>query len=346
MQLRSLFASTALLAVGFANAAPAAAAKSLGQAAFTPSASQTYLVVGQNYENEWNGFASGTGKTPAGISVYGDVYTGALNSDSQTMLADYASKHSGVVEIGFSWKDAATANGYTVYQGAQLNNDIASGKFDTQLHKFAAYLKQYPNVKYLMRVEYEVSRNIFANTAVNTFDPNTFDLTAYPKAYNHVTSLILGDGVSNIDFVYHAVRGEAHYLYPGSNVVDWIGFSVFNNDVCLVVGTTSNCVGDTIDPNLKNDLEWAQGQNKPLMIAESAVQPPPSANPDDFVTYLTRLFDIVSTYGLSSISYINSNWPTHGWDQSVWGDSRIEASPTALSWFNSNIANNARYLWG
>ncbi|KAJ3562448.1 hypothetical protein NP233_g9563 [Leucocoprinus birnbaumii] len=345
MQFRSILASTVLIAVSFVNAAPAAAAKTLGQPQFAPSAGQTYFVIGQNYEAEWNAFASGTGKTPAGISVYGDIYSGALNSDSVSMLADYASKHSGVVEIGFSWKDAATSNGYSQFQGAQLCNDIANGKFDSQLHNFANYLKRYPNVKYLMRVEYEVSRNIFANTNPNTFDDSSFDLTAYPKAYNHITSLITGAGVSNIDFVYHAVRGEAHYLYPGSNVVDWIGFSVFNNDVCLVVGTTSNCVGDTLDPNLKNDLVWAQGQGRPLMIAESAVQPPPSSNPSDFVTYLTRLYSIVSTYGLSSATYINSNWPAHGWDQSVWGDSRIEANPSAKSWFNSNIANNARYLW-
>ncbi|KXN84666.1 Beta-1,3-xylanase TXYA [Leucoagaricus sp. SymC.cos] len=347
MRLGASHISITLVAVaGFVNATPVVAAKNPGQPLFAPPSGRTYFVVGQNYEPEWNGFASGTGKTPAGISVYGDIYRGALNSDSQAMLADYASKHSGVVEIGFSWKDAATVNGYTVYQGAKLCNDIAGGKFDTQLHNFAAYLKQFPNVKFLMRVEYEVSRNIFANTVDGTFDPNSFDLTAYPKAYNHVTSLILAGGVTNIDFVYHAVRGEAHYLYPGSNQVDWIGFSVFNNDVCLIAGTTSNCVGDTLDPNLKNDLVWAQGQGKPLMIAESAVQPSPSMNPSDFTTYLSRLFDIASTYGLSSISYIDSNWPVHGWDQSAWGDSRIEANSAALSWFDSNIANNNRYLWG
>jgi hypothetical protein len=77
-----------------------------------------------------------------------------------------------------------------------------------------------------MRVEYEVSRNIFANVGLsliisvlqvakcsvgyqtnpNTFDPTSFDLTAYPKAFTHITGLIRGGGMSNIDFVYHAVR--------------------------------------------------------------------------------------------------------------------------------------------
>ena len=49
----------------------------------------TFVNIGQNYLDEWNSFASGV-KTPAGISVYGNIYDGALNSDSQTLLASYA----------------------------------------------------------------------------------------------------------------------------------------------------------------------------------------------------------------------------------------------------------------
>ena len=97
------------------------------------SASGIFFNVGQNYEAEWQGFANAI-KIPAGISVYGDIYSGALNPDSQNLLATYAQSGryvfevdpsmdiiltilcSGYVEIGFSWKDAMTSNGYTQYQ--------------------------------------------------------------------------------------------------------------------------------------------------------------------------------------------------------------------------------------
>lgn len=56
---------------------------------FAPPAGQTLFNLGQNYIDEWNDFASKI-KTPAGISVYGDIYSGALNGDSQTLLKQYA----------------------------------------------------------------------------------------------------------------------------------------------------------------------------------------------------------------------------------------------------------------
>ena len=101
-------------------------------------AGQTSVVIGQNYLDEWQSFQSGV-KTPAGISTYGDIWSGALNSDSQNLLSAYAAsesyvylssyelcctcqasvnqrKHRGFVEVGMSWKDAMTSNGYTQYQ--------------------------------------------------------------------------------------------------------------------------------------------------------------------------------------------------------------------------------------
>ncbi|KAI0433098.1 hypothetical protein F5Y09DRAFT_339094 [Xylaria sp. FL1042] len=191
-------------------------------------AGQTYLNIGQNYANEWDSFASGI-KTPAGISVYGDIYNGALNSDSQNLLSHYASSHNGYVEIGLSWKDAMTSNGYTLYQGAKPCNDIASGKYDSNLQKLAQYLRDFSGVKYLLRIDDEVSGNLFANTNPNTFDSSTFDLTAYPRAFAHVRQVISG-------------------------------FSIFNNDVCLPVGSTRNCDGQTLDPNILADIKFATGE--------------------------------------------------------------------------------------
>ena len=50
------------------------------------------FVVGQNYIDEWDAFKSAL-VTPAGISTYGDIWSGALNSDSQTLLSTYAASY-------------------------------------------------------------------------------------------------------------------------------------------------------------------------------------------------------------------------------------------------------------
>ena len=77
-------------------------------------------------------------------------------------------------------------------------------------------------MRYLLRVDYEVSGNLHANTNPSQFDPATFDFTAYPKAFAHVRQIVLGT-LPNVDFVFHAVRSQAKQLYPGDAVTDWIG---------------------------------------------------------------------------------------------------------------------------
>ena len=53
----------------------------------------TFFNIGQNYADEWQGFVAGTGVTPAGISVYGDIWSGTLNPDSVNLLSTYAASH-------------------------------------------------------------------------------------------------------------------------------------------------------------------------------------------------------------------------------------------------------------
>ncbi|KAF9887173.1 hypothetical protein FE257_010427 [Aspergillus nanangensis] len=330
-----LFAALACASLSFASPA-----KNVARRSFAPTAGSTVVSIGQNYDDEWHAFADSV-KTPSGISFYGNIYDGALNSDSQTLLADYAGSQNGFVEIGLSWKDDMTSHGYTIYQGAQLCQDIAGGKYDASLNQLGSYLAQFSNVKYLLRVDYEVSGNLHANTNPNGFDSATFDLTAYPAAFAHVRSVILGL-VSNVEFVFHPVRGSASQLYPGDDVVDWQGFSIFNNDVCLAVGSTTNCQGDQLDPNVLKDIQFA---TKPKIVSESGAQPPASADPAAFIDYLDRVRSMVETYDFAGWFYINSLWTAHGWDGSVWGDSRIEANAQVLDWYQQNIVANPRYVF-
>lgn len=264
-----------------------------------------------------------------------------------------------------------TQNGYTQFQGAQLCNDIASGKFDSQLQLLAGDLARYPQVKYLVRPDYEVSGNLHANTDPGAFNPGTFDYTAYPKAFAHVRE-ILNSKNTNIQYIFHAVRGDAQNLYPGDDVVDFIGMSpssippnfslspplfhtpltlynqptgvsIFNNDVCLPVGATTNCAGSRLDPNLARDLAWAP---KPRVIAESAAQPPASAGAAAFTDYLSRVRDVVERYDVAVWTYIDSLWTAHGWPADTWGDSRVESQAEVKAWWQENIVGNERFVFG
>ena len=109
------------------------------------------------------------------------------------------------------------------------------------------------------------------------------------------------------------------------------------------MGTTTNCIGDVLDPNVLLDIQFA---TKPKWVAESAPQPPASGASDSFIDYLTRVKNMVEKYDFAGWTYINSDWPIHGWSTEVWGDTRIEANPDVLAWFNQNIANNTRYTFG
>ena len=233
-------------------------------------------------------------------------------------------------------------NGYSQYQGAKLCNDIASGKYDATLKKFGNSLARYPNVKYLIRPDYEVSGNLHANTAPNSFDQNTWDTKAYPAAFAHVRQ-VLKASVPNSQYVYHSVRGGAQALYPGDGVTDYIGFSIFNNDVCMAVGSTNGCQGAQLDPNVLKDIQWAP---KPKMVAESAVQTPAGDSGAQFVDYLKRVSGMVEKYDFAGWTYINSNWGQHGWPANTWCDSRIEGNSQALSWWKQNVGGNTRYQFG
>ena len=186
-------------------------------------------------------------------------------------------------------------------QGARLCNDIASGKFDNQLKKLGAYLTKYPNVHYLFRIDYEVSGNLHANTNPSTFDQSTWDTGAYPKAFAHVRQAIRAQ-VKNVSFVYHAVRSQGKVIYPGDDVVDFQGFSVFNNDLCLPCGNVVGCSGATLDGNLRGDMEAA---TKPKIIAESAVQPPNTGDAAGFIKYLTLVKNLVEEQDVVGWTYIN-----------------------------------------
>lgn len=236
-------------------------------------------------------------------------------------------------------------NGYPQFESARLQYDIANGKFDAGINRIIDTFSKFPNVKYVLRPDYEVSGNLHGNTNPTQFEEATVDWKAYPAAYRHVRELFTGR-LKNVQTIFHPVRGSAEKMYPGDDVVDFQGFSIFNNDVCVVVGNYPNPCQDPnqrVDVNVMKDIEFAK---KPKWIAESGTQPPASNTPEGFIDYISRVHELVEKYDFAGWAWINSLWTAHGWDPSVWGDSRVEANPQIKDWFMKNVANNPRYVWG
>ena len=176
--------------------------------------------------------------------------------------------------------------------------------------------------------------------AVSELDPS-----AFIDAYNHIVDRIESQAI-NVEFGYHPVRGinDTRWLYPGPENVDWVGFSVFNNEVGMEVNGTFNVPDERIDPNLALSMDFAQLQGHQIVIAESAAQNPAASDPDLFVEYLHRLHEVVERYDVSALSYINSDWPAHGWGPE-WGDSRVEADPTVEVFFLETFGEDTRYVY-
>ncbi len=330
---------------------------------YEPADGKTLVLIGQTYTQEFKDYVGGTGRAPAGSSHYGELYTGTINQGDGEAFLSYATTAypNAYAQVALSWKDNRAASGYPtgdcnlVYK---VSKDIVAGRYNSQIDRIAQALKGRPGTKFLLRIEYEVGRFLFSwknvggcNTGqpINFSDPAIIDNQAYKDAYNHIARRIrVANGVANVAFVYHPVRGteDAVALYPGDTYVDWVGVSVFNHDLCeSLPATQDNCPAtQPADTNLKNTILWAKNTaQKPVIVAEAAVQMNGSATAAGFKTYLNKLFNLVETYDLKGLVYINSNWPAHGWSAPPWGDSRVERlGEVRLYW--RQRAGAARYI--
>ena len=341
---------------------------------------QTVMIVGQTFQDEYIDFIDGTGLVPSGSSHYSTFYLGQIEQGDDSPNAeflDYVRENDlgDYAMVALSFKDNTPAGGYgqMINQNAsdynsnaiwEALNDIRNGAWDAQIDSFSEIMADRPDTQFLLRVGYEVSLLLFAyngdqyvvdwldeqaSAGVNVFEnPDAFpelDRSAFVDAYNHIVDRI-ESRASNVEFGFHPVRGynDTRWLYPGEENVDWVGFSVFNNDVGMEVNGTFNAEGLRLDPNLEQSMDFAQLQGHEIVIAEATAQNPAASDPDLFIDYLDRLDDVVQHYDVAALTYINSDWPAHGWGPE-WGDSRVEMNPQVKAFFLDTFGDGTRYLY-
>lgn len=342
---------------------------------------KTHLLIGQTWQAEFQAQIQGTGRVPAGSSHYGQLYTGRIDQgdDAQnTAFLNWVSNRypGSFAQVAISIKDNPAAGGYSGHNATwKALKDIVAGRWDAQLDAFAATLARYPQTRFFVRIDYETSLMGFANkldtpfvsildkynrlgfnALENAHQIPEFDLQAYPEAFRYIARRLRNHhGLSNVEFVYHPVRGfsDTKWLYPGSEWVDWVAFSLFNHDLCWPTWEGANppfenCPStQLLDANLERGLNWARDSvRKPILIAESAVQSHTGRQSSSAhkIGWLQKIHEVIQRWDIGAWVYIDSYWDSHGWG-SVWGDSRMWTDPIVLrEW--QRITGQPRYLHG
>ncbi len=119
---------------------------------------------------------------------------------------------------------------------------IAAGDFDTSLRRWARNARDF---NYPLLVEYGFEMNgrwepwngFWNGRSIKSGgDPNIPDgAEAFIAAYRHIVELMRQERAHNITWVFHAndrndpgaKRNDLHWYYPGADVVDWMGVSVY-----------------------------------------------------------------------------------------------------------------------
>ena len=363
---------------------------------FFPEDGKTLTLIGQTYQQEYIDYVSGIGTAPAGSSHYGTFFYGTFEqgddggpNTTPLQFMDYVDDtYPGSYALcALALKDNPRAGGYgslnpndsdfTPNAAYNACVDITNGLWDDEIDNYANIFKARPEMKYFLRIGYEVSMGMMANKSTTSWedilanyadqglnileDPSLaseLDTEAFKNAYNYIAHRIREiNQVENVVFVYHPVRGvgDAKGLYPGNQYVDYFALSVFNHDICFPtyepqeggdLNVVVNCESpETLDSNVEQVFDWAQNTlNKPLMIAESTPQTNADFQGADFqVEYLQRITNLIDQYDIKVWAYINSNWVSHNWPPH-WGDTRVEVTPTVKQFWLNNVVNSNRYI--
>lgn len=357
-------------------------------AKFVPPEGKLRMFIGQDSETiEAYGHAVPEDALE-GITLYTSVYStkAKLSFEGVYAAADWDAGRVDYSETLSSFPDAALAIGLIFSDRPDLQEkmgyEIAEGKHDAEIKKFAEYLKQLAPRPIFLRIGYEFDGFWFA------YRPES-----YVKAFRHIHSLLEQVGAENVVTVWQAAlwpdhrmagefsgiynHGEAAMLdrwYPGDDVVDWMGMSVFYRDLSQ---------WDYVTPLTPAELQerflfFAREKNKPVLIAESAPQgyrngkqsgstimynqPTPLTAEAIWRRWYEPYFDFIYSNKdiIRSVAYINTDWDSQkmweckpggragedGCAGGNWGDSRIQANSYIKSKWLEQVLDDSIWLQG
>jgi hypothetical protein len=207
--------------------------------------------------------------------------------------------------------------------------DVAGGGQDARIDRAAARLKAFPGTLFLA-LHHEPENDVRAGGGMTAPD--------YAAMFRHTVRRLRAGGVTNVVFVlvYMAYQPwcEKEWfadLYPGDDVVDWIGMDPYLSarPGGYGYGDFSHLVNHTSDPaRWPGFYSWVTREHgrKPLMIAEWGVYEH-AADPAQKAWIFSTVAQQIGRFpAIRALVYFDSpNAPK--------GDTRPDSSPPALSEF-------------
>jgi hypothetical protein len=192
---------------------------------------------------------------------------------------------------------------------------------------------------------------------------------AFQQAFRHIVHLIRDDaGARNTTWVFHVTAEDApdpddpnagapwnrlENYYPGDDVVDWLGVSVYGaqqpgDDACPAFAPAM----DAVFPRL---VELGGGAGRPIFLLEFGVTAgnshcgpesrPPCTRPTGAARWANLALDALLVEqkwpALRGISWWNESWPNDDDDAS---DMRVQSVPCLEQVFRRHLASNPRIL--
>jgi len=218
----------------------------------------------------------------------------------------------------------------------------AAGAEDARIDRLAAYLKAHYTGKFFMAVHHEPEND------VNPTAGSGMTAKDYAAMYRHTVQRLRADGVTNVVFVLAYMSYEKWFnaswwgdLYPGDDVVDWIGVDAYltAGPTAFHNGSFSDLMDRTTSSAFPGFYGWATTKHpgKPVMLAEWGVYENTAGDLTVKPAHFNTVLPDLSKYpALKAMLYFDAPSTQSG------GDLRIDSSPAALTAFQK-IAADPRF---
>lgn len=207
---------------------------------------------------------------------------------------------------------------------------VAAGRADARIDALARYIDATFPYKFFLSVWHEPENDVVATAG------SGMTAADYAAMYRHVVLRLRHDGVTNavtvmnyMGFVNWAAKDWFGQLWPGGDVVDWIGLDPYGSGAAS--GYSARDFATLVNRPLGSFpgyYTWATTQHpgKPIMLAEWGVTRDPS-NPGGQASFFATVQKQLDSYpAVRALVYFDMpKPPTAGWETSP------AATPSALS---------------
>jgi beta-mannanase len=197
--------------------------------------------------------------------------------------------------------------------------NVAAGKLDTRIDKFAAHIKStYPNQKFFLVLNHEPEDDVIAKKG------SGMEAKDFAASYRHVIQRLHAKGINNAINVVAYMGNEKWMaqswwkdLYPGDDVVDWVGLDSY---VSAEKGYYHyGKFADLLDRKATGGkglgwYDWAvkNHPSKPIMIAEWGVYHRVGYTTDKTAGYNSVLPELAKRPNIKAIVYFDTKHDDQG----------------------------------